>query len=157
AEAHFYLAGLFNKQSKYHEAGQELELFLKEAKNVKDPAQIKAMIGKLKEKEQTKPVEAQVASAPSAPSQAIPALSNQDQAAPEIRTQAPNQATDTADSVAPEKSPKAEDTPTSAPESEALLRDPVQPLPPDAAEMLQQSQTKGGAMHKQLLDYTYLL
>src|SRR5215475_8786192 len=53
AEAHFYLAGLYNKQEKYQQARRELESFLKQSKNVKDPAQIKAMIEKLKEKERT--------------------------------------------------------------------------------------------------------
>src|SRR5215475_2564595 len=32
AEAHFYLAGLFNKQAKFREARQELETFLRESK-----------------------------------------------------------------------------------------------------------------------------
>jgi tetratricopeptide (TPR) repeat protein len=52
ADVHFYLAGIYNKQQKYSEAARELELFLKEAKNIKDPAQIKGMITKLKEKAQ---------------------------------------------------------------------------------------------------------
>jgi tetratricopeptide (TPR) repeat protein len=54
ADVHFYLAGIYNKQQKYSEAVRELELFLKEAKNIKDSAQIKGMIAKLKEK--AKPV-----------------------------------------------------------------------------------------------------
>ena len=54
ADVHFYLAGIYNKQQKYSEAARELELFLKEAKNIKDSAQIKGMIAKLKEK--AKPV-----------------------------------------------------------------------------------------------------
>lgn len=56
AEAHFYLAGLYNKQGQYRLARQELESFLRQSKNVKDPAQIKAMIERLKEKEKSQPV-----------------------------------------------------------------------------------------------------
>ena len=52
ADVHFYLAGIYNKQQKYSEAARELELFLKEGKNIKDPSQIKSMITKLKEKAQ---------------------------------------------------------------------------------------------------------
>lgn len=50
ADVHFYLAGIYNKQQKYSEAARELELFLKEGKNIKDSAQIKGMIAKFKEK-----------------------------------------------------------------------------------------------------------
>jgi tetratricopeptide (TPR) repeat protein len=53
ADVHYYLAGIYNKQQKYSEAARELELFLKEAKDIKDPAQIKGMIAKFKEKAQT--------------------------------------------------------------------------------------------------------
>jgi tetratricopeptide (TPR) repeat protein len=53
AEVHFYLAGIYNKQQRYAEAASELELFLKESKDIKDREQIKGMIGKLKEKAQT--------------------------------------------------------------------------------------------------------
>src|SRR5262245_34505591 len=63
AEAHFYLAGLFNKQNRYSDARQELEQFLKEAKNIKDHAQVKAMIEKLKEKEKSPPAQTQTATA----------------------------------------------------------------------------------------------
>src|SRR5262245_66529411 len=63
AEAHVYLAGLFNKQERYSDARQELEQFLKEGKNIKDPAQIKAMIEKLKEKEKSPPAQTQAATA----------------------------------------------------------------------------------------------
>lgn len=52
AEAHLYLAGIYDKQQRYREAWQELELFLKEAKDLKDPTQIRALIEKLKAKEQ---------------------------------------------------------------------------------------------------------
>ncbi len=53
ADVHFYLAGIYNKQQKYSEAARELELFLKESKDIKDRAQIKGMIAKFKEKAQT--------------------------------------------------------------------------------------------------------
>ena len=54
ADAHLYLAGLYNKREKYGEAWRELELYLKEAKGLKDTAQIKEMIVKLKAKEKEK-------------------------------------------------------------------------------------------------------
>jgi Tfp pilus assembly protein PilF len=54
ADSHLYLAGLYNKRERYGEAWRELELYLKEAKGVKDPAQIKEMISKLKIKEKEK-------------------------------------------------------------------------------------------------------
>ncbi|HZS05119.1 MAG TPA: tetratricopeptide repeat protein [Blastocatellia bacterium] len=53
AEAHFYLAGIYNKQEKYHEARQELELYLKEAKDI-DRNQVREMIEKLRAKEKAK-------------------------------------------------------------------------------------------------------
>jgi tetratricopeptide (TPR) repeat protein len=53
ADAHLYLAGLYNKREKYGDASRELELYLKEAKGLKDKTQIKEMIAKLKAK--TKP------------------------------------------------------------------------------------------------------
>lgn len=52
AEVHFYLAGIYNKQQKYSDAARELELFLKESKDIKDRDQIKSMIAKFKEKAQ---------------------------------------------------------------------------------------------------------
>jgi tetratricopeptide (TPR) repeat protein len=55
ADAHLYLAGLYNKRERYGDARRELELYLKEAKGLKDPTQIKEMIAKLKAKEKTKP------------------------------------------------------------------------------------------------------
>jgi tetratricopeptide (TPR) repeat protein len=54
AEAHLYLAGLYNKQEKYPDAVRELELYLKEAKDI-DQAKIKGMIDNLKAKEKSKP------------------------------------------------------------------------------------------------------
>src|SRR5215470_2548955 len=65
AEAHFYLAGLFNKQERYSDARQELFQFLKEGKNVKDQTQIKAMIEKLKDKEKSPPAQTQPVAAAS--------------------------------------------------------------------------------------------
>jgi TPR repeat protein len=55
AEVHFYLAGLYNKQQKYADAVRELELFLKESKDIKDREQIKGLIVKLKEKAKATP------------------------------------------------------------------------------------------------------
>jgi hypothetical protein len=54
ADAHLYLAGLYNKRERFGEAWRELELYLKEAKGLKNPAQIKEMINKLKAKEKEK-------------------------------------------------------------------------------------------------------
>lgn len=54
ADAHLYLAGLYNKQEKYGQAVKELEMYLKEARDLKDTTQIKAMIDKLKAKEKAK-------------------------------------------------------------------------------------------------------
>jgi len=54
ADAHLYLAGLYNKQERYAEAVKELELYLREASNVKNSAPIKETIIKLKEKAKTK-------------------------------------------------------------------------------------------------------
>lgn len=48
-DVHFFLASIYNKQGKYAEAVQELEIYLKEAKDI-DRAQIKAAIEKLKAK-----------------------------------------------------------------------------------------------------------
>ena len=54
ADAHLYLAGLYNRRERYGEAWRELELYLKEAKGLKDTTQIKEMITKLKAKEKAK-------------------------------------------------------------------------------------------------------
>lgn len=53
AEAHFYLAGIYEKQKQYFLAATELELYLKEAKDIADPASIKLMIRNLKEQGKT--------------------------------------------------------------------------------------------------------
>jgi len=50
ADVHFYLAGIYNRQGKYDDAIRELELFLKEAEDVKDPKQITALIERLRRK-----------------------------------------------------------------------------------------------------------
>jgi tetratricopeptide (TPR) repeat protein len=50
ADVHFYLAGIYNRQRKYSEAIRELELFLKEAENVKDRAQVRGLIERLQAK-----------------------------------------------------------------------------------------------------------
>jgi tetratricopeptide (TPR) repeat protein len=54
ADAHLYLAGIYNKQEKYGDAWRQLELYLKEAKGLKDKTQINEMIVKLKAKEKAK-------------------------------------------------------------------------------------------------------
>ena len=53
ADAHLYLAGLYNKQERYAEAVRELELYLKEAKDIDQP-RIKTMIDNLKAKAKAK-------------------------------------------------------------------------------------------------------
>lgn len=50
AEAHFYLAGIYDKQQRYAEAARELEMYLKESKDISDPEKIRAMIAKLNAK-----------------------------------------------------------------------------------------------------------
>lgn len=50
SDAHLYLAGIYDKRKKYGEAAHELELYLKEAKGLKDKSQIKEMIVRLKAK-----------------------------------------------------------------------------------------------------------
>jgi len=137
AEAHFYLAGLFNKQERYSDARQELEQFLKEGKNVKDQTQIKAMIEKLKEKEKSPP-------APTQPAPAAPASSSNN-------TQYPSQNADGA-------GPVGSATPAEAASSvNAVSLKAIPPLAPEFVELIRQSEAAGGAMHKHLLDYTYQL
>jgi tetratricopeptide (TPR) repeat protein len=50
ADAHLYLAGIYNRQEKYAQAIAELELYLKEAKDLKDTARIRSMIAGLRAK-----------------------------------------------------------------------------------------------------------
>jgi predicted Zn-dependent protease len=52
-DVHFYLASIYNKQGKYPEAIKELEVYLKEGKDI-DRAKIKAAIESLKAKEKAK-------------------------------------------------------------------------------------------------------
>jgi len=55
ADAHLYLAGIYNKQEKFREGVRELELYLKEKKDADtDTVKVKAMIDKLKAKEKAK-------------------------------------------------------------------------------------------------------
>lgn len=54
ADAHLYLAGLYDKREKYGDAWRELELYLKEAKGLKDTTQVREMIVRLKAKEKAK-------------------------------------------------------------------------------------------------------
>ncbi len=53
-DALLYLAGIYNKQEKYGDAWRELELYLKEAKGLKDKTKINEMIANLKAKEKAK-------------------------------------------------------------------------------------------------------
>jgi tetratricopeptide (TPR) repeat protein len=55
ADAHLYLAGLYDKRGKYGKAWRELELYLKEAKGLKDTTKVREMIVKLKTKDKSKP------------------------------------------------------------------------------------------------------
>ncbi|MBS1790529.1 MAG: tetratricopeptide repeat protein [Acidobacteria bacterium] len=50
AEAHFYLAGTYEKQQQIENAISELELYLKEGKDITNPDQIREMIKGLREK-----------------------------------------------------------------------------------------------------------
>jgi TolA-binding protein len=54
ADAHLYLAGIYNKRTNYTRAIAELELYLKEARDVKDPGRIRSMIESLRAKERAK-------------------------------------------------------------------------------------------------------
>jgi Flp pilus assembly protein TadD len=51
AEAHFYLASVYEKQQHFAAAIAELELYLKESKEIKDPGYIREIIRGLREKE----------------------------------------------------------------------------------------------------------
>jgi tetratricopeptide (TPR) repeat protein len=53
-DAHLYLAGIYNKQARFGEAWRQLELYLKEAKGLKDKTKINEMIASLKAKEKAK-------------------------------------------------------------------------------------------------------
>ena len=53
AEAHFYLAGIYEKQNRFALAATELELYLKEAKDIPSADNIREMIRSLKEKDQS--------------------------------------------------------------------------------------------------------
>lgn len=54
AEAHFYLAGIYNKQGRYSDAVSRLERYLKEAQDIKDRNTVKNMIENMKEKEKAR-------------------------------------------------------------------------------------------------------
>lgn len=54
AESHWYLAGIYNKQERYGEAWRQLEIYLKEARDLKDKQKINELIAKLKAKEKAK-------------------------------------------------------------------------------------------------------
>lgn len=54
ADVHLYLASIYDKQQRYTEAAHELEVYLKEAKGLKDATKIKELISKMKEKAKAK-------------------------------------------------------------------------------------------------------
>src|SRR5581483_6845424 len=145
AEAHFYLAGLYNKQEKYRKAWQELELYLKESKNIKDPPQIKAMIAKLKEKETTKPAQSRTTTEPP-----VSPVSPPQSAGPVAGAADNSESTSTLSSSPSEPAASPPGGKNKAPE-------PVPPLSPELVTLLGQSQESGGVMHRRLLDYTYQL
>jgi lipopolysaccharide biosynthesis regulator YciM len=53
-ESHWYLAGIYNKQQRYGEAWRQLEMYLKEGKDIKDKAKVNELIVSLKAKEKAK-------------------------------------------------------------------------------------------------------
>ncbi len=57
AEAHFYLAGVYDKQNRFDVAADELEVYLKQARDIKDRAKVKDMIQKLREKAKVKTIQ----------------------------------------------------------------------------------------------------
>ena len=132
AEAHYYLTGLYNKEERYREAWQELELYLKAAKNVKDPTQIKAMIANLKEKEKAQTAPA-ISSGPAATAESAPAAAT-------VQTEPDSTATKPIEETKP-----------------AATLAPIPPLPPEYVELLQLTDSNGKLLHKRLLDYTYQL
>jgi len=150
AEAHFYLAGLYNKQGKYQQARRELELYLKKSKNLKDPAQIKAMIEKLKEKEKGRGAQEQPPIDPN------PAAAPVRQPAAGESTAATDNASDTTKSSSSGAQTESHET-ESRHETEIPKPEPVPPLPDEFVALISQSAVAGGTMHKQLLDYTYTL
>ncbi len=162
AEAHYYLTGLYAKQEQYHKAWQELELFIRESKNVKDLAQIKAMIANLKEKER---VQASHSAKPaSADSQSINSSTSSPTAAsnvPVSSTIAANTASSneyaglTSEHVRSESAESKPVEPKSARTTSTF--EPVPPLPPAYIELLHQTEANGVTSHKQLLNYTYQL
>jgi tetratricopeptide (TPR) repeat protein len=143
-EAHLYLAGLYNKQERYQAARQELEIYLKEEKKIKDPSQIKAMIEKLKEKETRKQIEPQSEAKLTSPLPTNSAPSSGGVINNDIPTVSPNTGTLT------ETLPRQLNAGTGE-------NVPVPKLTPEIQELLDKSAINGGVLHKQLLDYTYQL
>lgn|GEM_PF-431826 len=152
ADAHFYLAGLYNKQANYRKARQELEAYLKESKNVKDPAQIKAMIEKFREKERTPSAgQPQPESKPISPGNQSPTL---DQATLDGESSEKTSGDPAVPLVDPAALPaKSDDNP---PEP-GLIHPLPAALPAEIAALIEQSKAAGTAIHRRLLDYTYRL
>lgn len=138
AEAHYYLTGLYNKLERYHDAWQELEMFLKDAKNLKDPNQIKAMIANLKEKEKAQSAQAAAVTGPAA---------GTDNVQPSPPGAAPSE----------EAAPAAKGASIEETKLAAATLTPVPPLAPEYVELLRQTDANGGVLHKNLLNYTYQL
>ncbi len=162
AEAHYYLAGLYNKQEQYRKAWQELDLFLRDSKSVKDPAQIKAMVASLKEKEKTqlsRPAHPTAAESPTINSPLPPraAASNASSSASPAAGSA-----GLIDSIGPASEPGATESaasktiePKPVPNTSTL--GPVPPLSPEYVELLRQAEASGVSAHTRLLDFTYQL
>ncbi len=157
AEAHYYLTGLYNKQEQYRKAWQELELFLKEAKDLKDPQQIKAMIATLKQKEK-----AQIAGA-ATPNTSLSAPVNEPAPSQSVVTSSPAispvGASPNDSGPAVERATLEPASPKSAPILAPPIPEPVAvpPLPAEYVELLNQTIANGPILHKQLLEYTYQL
>jgi tetratricopeptide (TPR) repeat protein len=150
ADAHIYLAGLYNKQGRYQQARRELELYLKRSKNLKDPAQIKVMIEKLKEKEKAQVMPDQ------SPPDPNPALAPGRQPVTSDSTAATDNAADATRSSSSSAPTESLETKSQV-ETEIPKPEPVPPLPDEFTTLISQSAVTGGTMHKQLLDYTYTL
>jgi tetratricopeptide (TPR) repeat protein len=136
AEAHFYLAALYNKQDRYADARQEMEVYLKEARNLKDPAQVKAMIEKLREKEK-------IAASRPKPIEPAPAADNSLSSA--------NQGTKAVGGPAEAK------TDNTVAVNKPPITVAVPALSPEMKELLHLSELNGGTMSRKLLDFTYTL
>jgi hypothetical protein len=113
------------------------------------------MIEKLKEKERMEPAQRAAAGAPS--SQPSPSSSPPGNQAEVLTNSQPQPLKSATDPIETESSSRAAESSATTTENNALLLNPIRPLPPDIVELLQQCETSGGKTHKQLFDYTYTL